>query len=553
MTALKVRSKNPKTFEDVFPRLDSGKTDWDTVKQRVRDNIELSSFVFGKTQPQAIQLEEAVIGACLIQKDAFDIAREAMLFEKKPFYADHHNHIWAAMLALRDKNEPIDILTTTFELKKMEKLEAVGGAYLLVEITNRVASSANMEYHARIVYQMFLKRRLLAFCTQTIRDVYEDSCDIFDLTESLSRELHEFENPRSALKAEGMNVVMEKAKNALPKAFLVGDLIKWNDVAILFSGPANGKSVFSMQMADALSKGKGLFSNLLRNECGRQKVLYFDLELQYSDFKSRYMDAAENMYNFETEEWFVRVGNDEDNPSTFADFSKNADYLISRNIEKHKPSIVFVDNITALANGATADYEVASKIMDILMLMKKKYKLTVIVLAHTPKRYNITVPITINDLAGSAMLANYADSVITIGASKMGDKVKYIKQIKVRSGEKRFDDENIIQIGIEKDGAFLQYKTLEEPTGRERDHLIDFNEENQTPMLDGALKLQREGMGLRKIIENLGLKMSHTQLGFLLKKHELGVTQNELGTKDIIILDHKTGKPQVADNEGLPF
>jgi hypothetical protein len=370
--------------------------------------------------------------------------------------------------------------------------------------------------------------------------------------QDLGRELNDYENPRAALKAMDMNEVMIKAANALPKSLLVGDLIKWNDVAILFSGPANGKSIFAIQCADAISKGKSLLHGHLRNECGEQKVLYFDFELQFSDFKSRYMDASGAQYGFKGEN-FIRVGNDEDNPSTFADFAKNADYIISRNIEKHKPSVVFVDNITALANGATADYEVAARIMDTLMLLKKKYKLTVVVLAHTPKRYNTTVPLSINDLAGSAMLGNYADSIFTVGASKMSDKIKYLKQIKVRSGIKRYDEENVLQVSIEQEGAFLQYKTLEEPTGRERDHLTDFNQEDDTDMLREAADLKAQGNGLRKIIAQLGLKMSHTQLGIKLKAYEAESVQNEFleglePDTNLIIVNHKK-----TDPKDLPF
>ena len=165
MSALKIRVKNPKNFEDVFPRLDDGAINWTVLKQRVSDNMNLSAFVFGKMQPSATALEDAVIGACLVDKAAFDIAHESLLFEKQPFYQEAHNHIWAAMAALRDRNEPIDLLTITFELKKMNLLETLGGAYYLVELSNRVASSSNLEYHARIVYQLFLKRRLILIPT----------------------------------------------------------------------------------------------------------------------------------------------------------------------------------------------------------------------------------------------------------------------------------------------------------------------------------------------------------------------------------------------------
>ena len=186
-TPLKIRSKNPKTFEQSFPRLDDGTTDWKTVKQRVNDNMDLSIFTFGKMQPQALELEEAVLGAVLLYGDAFMIAQEAMLFEPQPFYIEKHNTIWSAVWELNSRKEPIDLLTVTFELKKMNTLEVIGGAYFLTELTDRMGSAANIEYHSRIVYQMFLKRKMLKFCTAAIRNIYDDSTDIFDLVQQGSK------------------------------------------------------------------------------------------------------------------------------------------------------------------------------------------------------------------------------------------------------------------------------------------------------------------------------------------------------------------------------
>jgi AAA domain len=318
-----------------------------------------------------------------------------------------------------------------------------------------------------------------------------------------------------------MPVVMEQAANATPKAFLIGSLIKVEDVAILFSGPENGKSIFGIQMADKITRGESLFNGLLRNECEPKKVLYFDFELTLSDYKSRYIDSAGNPYPFLGDGKFIRVGNNEENPKTFAEIANNMERIIMHNIERYTPNVVFIDNITAMSNGSTVDAEVVKKIMDLLIRLKKRNKLTVVVFAHTPKRYDLSKPIENEDLAGSSLLSTYADSIIAIGRSKMGNNVKYIKHIKVRTGTKIHDERNIINVAIEKEGAFLQMKTLEEPTGRETDHLVGKNELIVTDeLISQMFLLNNEGKSYQEIKEELKLGLSRQYIGRVIKTHK---------------------------------
>jgi KaiC/GvpD/RAD55 family RecA-like ATPase len=314
---------------------------------------------------------------------------------------------------------------------------------------------------------------------------------------------------------------MEQAANATPKACLVGSLIKVEDVAILFSGPENGKSIFGIQMADKISRGESLFNGLLRNECEPKKVLYFDFELTLSDYKSRYIDGAGNPYPFLGDGKFIRVGNDEDNPKTFAEIGTNMERILMHNIEQYQPEVVFIDNITAMSNGSTVDAEVVKKIMDLLIRLKRKHKLTVVVFAHTPKRYDWSKPLENEDLAGSSLLSTYADSIIAIGRSKMGNNVKYIKQIKLRTGVKIHDEQNVINVSIEKEGAFLQMKTLEEPTGRETDHLTAKNEAIVTDeLISQMVLLNNEGKSYQEIKEELKLGLSRQYIGRVIKTHK---------------------------------
>ena len=112
---------------------------------------DLSNLVFGKVPPQSRDLEEAVLGAIMLDKDALPMVLE--ILNPESFYVDAHQEIFKAMLSLFEHSKPIDLLTVTEELKRMGKLEGIGGPYQLVELTNRVASSANIEFHAELLMQ----------------------------------------------------------------------------------------------------------------------------------------------------------------------------------------------------------------------------------------------------------------------------------------------------------------------------------------------------------------------------------------------------------------
>ena len=121
-----------------------------------RSNPGLSDYVFGKVQPQATRLEEAILGALMLDRDALPTVMD--IISPDSFYIEPHKNIYEAMLALFNMSNPIDLLTVTEELKKAGKLEATGGAAYLVELTNKVASAANIEYHSRIVAQKYIQR-----------------------------------------------------------------------------------------------------------------------------------------------------------------------------------------------------------------------------------------------------------------------------------------------------------------------------------------------------------------------------------------------------------
>lgn len=144
-------------------------------------------FEHGKIPPQAVDLEEAVLGAIMIEKDA--LASIIDIIKPDAFYKETHQIIFSAICRLFAKTEPVDILTVTNELKSSGELEIVGGPYYIAQLTNRVASAANTEYHTRIVIQKFIQRELIRISSDIIRDAYEDTTDVFKLLDKAENEL----------------------------------------------------------------------------------------------------------------------------------------------------------------------------------------------------------------------------------------------------------------------------------------------------------------------------------------------------------------------------
>ena len=140
------------------------------------------SLDHGRVPPQAIDLEEGVLGAIMLEKDA--LSEVIGLLKPEIFYKKAHNLIFKAIQILYDKNAPIDILTVTNQLKFIGELESVGGNHYITSLTNRVASSANTEYHTRIIIQKFMQRELIRVCSESIKIAFEDTTDVFDLLEA---------------------------------------------------------------------------------------------------------------------------------------------------------------------------------------------------------------------------------------------------------------------------------------------------------------------------------------------------------------------------------
>lgn len=150
------------------------------------------NFSRGLIPPQAKDIESAILGAMLLDKNAFDQAREILTPEA--FYFESHKGIFEAICTLVSRSQPVDILTVCNQLRDMGQLESVGGAYYVTQLTNSVVSGANVEFHSRIVYQKFMKRELIKLGATLITEGYEDMTDPFETISSVEGTMFQITN-----------------------------------------------------------------------------------------------------------------------------------------------------------------------------------------------------------------------------------------------------------------------------------------------------------------------------------------------------------------------
>ena len=233
-------------------------------KQRRKSTLDLSTMVYGKVPPQAKDLEEAVLGAIMLEKSAFDAVVE--ILKPECFYVEAHQRIFRCMQSLAQKSQPIDILTVVEELRSKEDLEMVGGPYYVTRLTNTVVSSANIEAHARIILQKFIQRELIRISGEIIGDAYEDSTDVFDLLDDAESKLFEITNNHLRKNFDTIDSVLVKTiqriqdlrskdedTTGVPTGYKSLDRITYGwqntDLIILAARPAVGKTAFALNLA----------------------------------------------------------------------------------------------------------------------------------------------------------------------------------------------------------------------------------------------------------------------------------------------------------------
>jgi replicative DNA helicase len=308
-------------------------------KMRRKGTSDLSTMVYGKVPPQAKDLEEAVLGAIMLEKSAFDTVIE--ILKPECFYLEANQRIYRAMQGLQQKNQPIDILTVVEELRSREELEMVGGPYYVTRLTNAVVSSANIETHSRIILQKFIQRELIRISGEIIGDAYEDSTDVFDLLDDAESKLFEITNNHLRKNFDSIDTVLVKTVQRIedmrhrneditgvPSGFSSLDHVTYGwqntDLIILAARPSVGKTAFALNLA----------RNAALHPQKPTPVALFSLEMSSAQLVQRILSA-------ESEIWLEKIARGKLEEHEMKQ-------LYARGIQRLAQAPIFIDDTAAL-------------------------------------------------------------------------------------------------------------------------------------------------------------------------------------------------------------
>ncbi|OOQ59114.1 AAA family ATPase [Mucilaginibacter pedocola] len=308
---------------------------------------------------------------------------------------------------------------------------------------------------------------------------------------------------------EANHWITEARDAAIPK-MLFGKFWHQGEVCILFADSNLGKSILAVQIADAITKGSA--NAPFDVEAEAQTVVYCDFELTDKQFEARYSQDYTNHYQFMPGFLRAKINPDIELPNGFDDFDQYLIYDLERTVVATNAKVLIIDNLTYLRN-ETEQANGALPLMKELKNLKNKHGLSILVLAHTPKR-DLTQPITRNHLQGSKMLMNFCDSAFAIGESNADSTLRYLKQIKQRNTEQVYGESNVCLCRISKPYNFLHYSFV--GFGHEWQQLEDRQKSlTDIELLQQAMQLREEGLTLRQIGTTMGI--SHQKVDRILK------------------------------------
>lgn len=435
-------------------------------KKRRKSSIDLNTMVYGKVPPQARELEEAVLGAIMLEKGAFDTATDANL-KPECFYVEANQIIFKAMQEMQQRSIPIDILTVVEELKAKEKLDIVGGPYYITKLTNAVVSTANIDAHARIILQKFIQRELIRISGEIIGDAYEDSTDVFDLLDDSETKMFNITNNYLKKNFEDIGSVLTTTINRIdylrtktedisgvPSGFSNLDRVTYGwqptDLIILAARPAVGKTAFALNLARnaALNPvkpvGVGFFSLEMSASQLVQRILSAESEIPLEKISRGKLEEYEyqqlhtkGIKRLETAPLYI----DDTAALNIFEFRAKARRLVN----KHQVGIIIIDYLQLMSGsnerGGNREQEISS-ISRNLKALAKELSVPIIALSQLSRavetRKESKMP-QLSDLRESGAIEQDADMVMFIyrpeyyenTTNEMGEDTRGLTEIKI--------------------------------------------------------------------------------------------------------------------------
>ncbi len=266
-----------------------------------------------RVPPQAVDVEKSVLGAMLLDKEAVHTAIETI--DESIFYRDAHRKIYQAMVALFDKNEPIDVITLSEELKKREELEEIGGDYYLTELAAMVPSSANIEYHLKIVRDKALLRKLIVACNSVVKSAYDEGDDaekildvaeaeVLGVSQSSRQKSYEWIKPiitDTIHELERLHQTSSEGITGVPSGYRDLDNIlagfQKSDLVVLAGRPSMGKTAFALNLARNAAVEHnipvGFFSLEMSNQQLVQRLLCAESEVDSQRLRTGRLKESE--------------------------------------------------------------------------------------------------------------------------------------------------------------------------------------------------------------------------------------------------------------------
>ncbi|MDC1302269.1 replicative DNA helicase [bacterium] len=387
----------------------------------------------GKLPPQAVDLEEVVIGALLLEKDA--ISEVSDIITEDSFYKESNQKIYAAILQVNQRSEPIDILTVTHQLKNNGTLDMIGGAYAITQLTNRVSSAANIETHARIVEEKKIARDIIKSCSDMITEAYDETHDIFKLTEKMVTDAYEIGNIHKGTIGLSNTELLRKVKEGIENAkkfqgitglrsgLMSQDIefggYKPGNLYIKAGRPAMGKTGLALSeanyMANVEHKNVLFFSIEMSEEQLMERLTSIHTEISLNKYKSgEFSESDWKHYNEKTSEMMNDNLKIIDKPA----ISLNEVRRISK---KHKLKYglhcIYVDYLQLMTDkikGEKSREQEVSRISVGLKSLSKELKIPIIALAQLSRaveqRGGEKIP-QLSDLRESGSIEQDADAV----------------------------------------------------------------------------------------------------------------------------------------------